>query len=204
MILNQQTEMVSKKIDQLFRTRRLAEHCEQVHVYNATTLLQKLKELQFTIYDLDKHFEYNWHLNDEAIHSCWMQILQRLYEITHGQQNLEELVSDIRKYQRFEEAIRNPFDFSLPSVSQYYYLKTCDVRLARRLITLQKGSSLSLTAEYLQSWQLFDLISEVCDDLEDIHEDILTFNGNRFLLGIGLFGAEVTIKELEFNMEVQL
>jgi hypothetical protein len=47
--------------------------------------------------------------------------------------------------------------------------------------------------EYLQAWELFDLASEVCDDLEDISEDLGTFNGNRFLLELSTAGPQPTI-----------
>lgn len=189
--------VVCKKIDQLFGARRLAEQCEQLKPYEVTTLLPKLKELQLSIYCLDKYFEHTWNLSQKHINVFWSNILLSLRQIVGNKQNLEELVRDIRAYQSLEESIRSSSPSLLPRLQEYYHLKTCDVRLARYLIVRAGSVYFPQMSEYLRAWELFDLASEVCDDLDDIDEDLGTFNGNRFLLEIGTVGAQSTINSYQ-------
>lgn len=191
--------VIGKKIDLLFGARLLAEQCEQLLPYDLTSLLSNLKKLQLSIYCLDKYFEHTWILHKRHIDGLWSNILSTLRKIVGDKQNLEELVRDIRAYQRLEESIRGSSLLLLPQLQRYYYLKTCDVRLARNIIMRRVSISLALPMriEYLQAWELFDLASEVCDDLEDIDEDLGTFNGNRFLLEISITKPQSTINSYQ-------
>jgi hypothetical protein len=182
---------VNAKINRLFDLRRLGEQCEQM--LSNHRLLSEMKQLQGAIYALDKYFEKTWNLCQEEIDSCWSTILLSIQKILGTNQNLEDWVREIRDYQKLEEAIRKP-TFSLEYNPLYYYkLKTCDVRLARNLISHYSTVSLTDESKYIQAWNLFDLVSEVCDDLDDLEEDIATFNGNWFLLCIGTIGLQATI-----------
>jgi hypothetical protein len=186
---------VRSKVKQLFETRRICEQCEDMSPHMTTVLPPILWQLQLCIYRLDKYFEKTWTLSPRSIQACWSDILTALDQINEGKQDAEGLVRDIRCYQQIEERLRKPNGQSFPDLLNYYRLKSCDVRLARNLIARASASSKSEIMERLQGWEIFDLISEVCDDLLDIDEDLNTFNGNRFLLGIRAKGSRVTLEE---------
>lgn len=193
---------IAEKIDLLFKGRRLLDQCELLGTPNTDKLLTQIKNLQFDIYRLDKYFENNWILSSEEISFCWTNILRSVEKISGKKQSSETLVQDIRAYQKLEEQIRNPKGYSIPDLFSYYHLKTCDVRLARLLIAQKSNQSL-IVKDFLRAWDYYDLLSEPCDDLEDLGEDLSTFNGNRFLLGLSLAGLQRTFREyLSFRDQI--
>jgi hypothetical protein len=64
----------------------------------------------------------------------------------------------------------------------------------RRLI-YEKGD-LRSSLGGLDEWRYFDLVTEVNDDVEDLHEDLQFVNGNRFL--ISLITEDVPATRLQF------
>ena len=72
----------------------------------------------------------------------------------------------------------------------FYFYKSCDVKLLRRLIY----EKYKLSPEYgqLADWRYYDLVTEVNDDVEDLYEDLDFINGNRFLISILHNGKQKT------------
>lgn len=183
------------KIEHLFEKRCIQEQVYNLRICDAQALMEMLKELQLAIYHLDKYFEQKWDLRSTDIKACWIAVMKSLQEVVDKSQHLEELVQDIRAYQKVEESLRNPLWLRLPSLSEFYRLKTCDVRLSRNIIASHATDYKDQTRDYLNQWELFDLVSEILDDLYDVDEDLGTYNGNRFLLGINTIGIDATFHE---------
>jgi hypothetical protein len=185
------------KVNELFSTRYLAEQANQQKIPDEMGLLRELSNLQVAIYGLDECFELEWNLLPKDLISSWNSILSCLEQIVGSGAFLEDLVSDIRRYQRLEEAIRGSH-FSPPSdLWELYRLKSCDVRLARNLISDRALFRQPANLGYLEAFDLFDLAAEACDDLNDLDEDAQTYNGNWFLITVGRTGVHKAISKYE-------
>lgn len=187
--------MLSSRIDHLFTTRRLPEQIAQVQPPSPEALMAQLKALQLSIYHLDAYSEAYWQLCRRTIDEFWVGIRQALAQLGEDRESSELLLRDMLDYQELELALRGGAGEPLPSLPRYYHLKTCDVRLARRLINRRATAPIPSPQRYQDAWELYDRVAELCDDLEDLEEDIGTYNGNRFLLGIGSAGAAPTLDE---------
>ena len=170
------------KIEELFNYRGFEE------LYALTkekkTLLSgfhvQLKNLQASIYFLDAYLEENWDLDEKVIAEKWSLIFDCLAQFGIKNKMFEHYVAHIQKYERHEKAIRKgilPYTYTL---KYFYFYKSCDVKLMRRLI-LERFPVLKSLFN-LSDWKLFDLVTEVNDDATDIFEDLSTINGNRILL----------------------
>ena len=177
--------MLSSRIDHLFATRRLPEQIAQVQPKSADRLMAHLNALQLSIYHLDAYSEKHWHLCRRTIEEFWVDIRHSMSQLEPDPAVATPLVQDMLDYQELELALRDSPNEALPSLERYYHLKTCDVRLARRLVNRRATVPLPCLIRYERAWELYDRVAEVSDDLENLEEDITTFNGNRFLLGIG-------------------
>lgn len=196
--------MLSSRIDHLFATRRLPEQMAQVQPRSAVLLMSQLKALQLSIYHLDAYSERHWRLCPRTVDGFWVEIRASMSELEPDPVIAARLLQDMLDYQDLELALRNSPNEALPSLERYYHLKTCDVRLARRLIIRRATVPPPCVGRYQQAWELYDRVAEVSDDLEGVKEDITTFNGNRFLLGIGAAGPAATLDEYRrFIGEIQ-
>ncbi len=187
--------MLSSRIDHLFATRRLPEQIAQLRPLSPELLMEQLQALQLSIYHLDVYSEAHWQLCRRTIDEFWLGIRHSLAQLIEDGESAEPLLRDMLDYQELEIALRNGSGEPLPSLSRYYHLKTCDVRLARRLINARATAPIPSLGRYQAAWELFDRVAEVSDDLEDLEEDIGSYNGNRFLLGIGSAGPAATLDE---------
>jgi hypothetical protein len=77
-------------------------------------------------------------------------------------------------------------------IGLFYRAKTCDVRLMRRLIWAAYHEPASVITTL---WSLFDILGEVLDDLADVEEDRMTYNGNRFAFFARQHGSDAAIQE---------
>lgn len=163
-------------------------------------LEQKLIRLQQDIYFLDEYLESNWELDRSELKSYWNRIHQSLSNLKVPAKLYDDYSSHIYKYQHHEEQLRQDVDMLRLSMEYFYFYKSCDVKLLRRIIydyapKLNKHYSLS-------DWRYFDLITEVNDDVDDLIEDLSTINGNRLLLLIRQKGIDVARKEFNDFMDV--
>jgi len=173
---------IAKSAD-LLSSRRLLEHADSAAVLVTQDKWTRLTALQGAIYELDAYFEENWSINRDRLSGIWHKI-ERELACSVGRLR-EALLNDILVYQGFEWSLRR--EFELPNLGEYYYYKTCDVRLLRRL--LEEDEQDRCRAR-LGAWNLYDIISEVADDFDDLELDIENFNGNRLLLGVGRNGGK--------------
>lgn len=174
---------IIEKIDELFRYRKFPELLEMVgEDYNQSTLIIKLKELQLTIYLLDHYLETHWDIDEEELEEHWVAIRQALNDCMASDKDAEPYLSHIKKYQKHERELRVnklPTRFKM---SYFYFYKSCDVKLMRRLIYDHFSRLNTLIPQTL--WRNFDYVTEVNDDVEDMYEDQLTINANAFLIQI--------------------
>ena len=141
-----------------------------------------LIDLQYAIYLLDAHLEANWEVNDQVLQSHWSNIKDKLNQLGIKQENAGAYLSHIKKYEKHELELRqgrSPLRFDL---EYFYFYKSCDVKLLRRLI--YEKMHLEKTCGALADWRYYDLITEVNDDVEDLMEDLQFINGNRFLISL--------------------
>lgn len=200
-------EMRSKIID-LFEYRKLPELITLGGGAFDMAFYEKLIKLQYSIYLLDDVLETNWDVDMNLIAQRWAVIYNDLSALGISTELHDKFCSYIYKYQKHELEIR---DGKLPtrlSMEYFYFYKSCDVKLLRKIIykafpSLNKVCTLS-------GWRLFDLITEINDDVTDVYEDMETINGNRFLIGSYVNGLQKTkdnfhayIEELAERNKVQ-
>ncbi|MBK8506538.1 MAG: hypothetical protein IPL46_32675 [Saprospiraceae bacterium] len=94
------------------------------------------------------------------------------------------------RYQTRELELRQGITLLKHSMEDLYSFKSCDVRLLRRLL-YREDDSLNSVLRFSE-WLEFDLITEVNDDIEDLLEDLVAFNGNRFLFSLYEHGSKAT------------
>lgn len=158
------------------------------------TLFKNLIDLQAAIYHLDAHLETNWVTNESELINLWEDIYFSLMNCGISSDRKNEYLNHIRKYEKHEIELRHgksPLRFDM---EYFYFYKSCDVKLLRRLIYERLG--LGGLGTTLAEWRYYDLITEVNDDIEDLVEDLDFINGNRFLISLIEQGREQT--ELEF------
>jgi hypothetical protein len=158
-------------------------------------LNQQLVELQKRIYYLDAHLEANLNPDGEVLNYLWQQIYIQCGQLGIKNEDLKSYTNHIHKYQKHELELREnklPLRFKM---EYFYFYKSCDVKLIRRIIYEQLRLSRDLCA--LSYWRYYDLITEVNDDVEDVFEDLQFFNGNRFLISLLQKGSDFTYRTFE-------
>ena len=186
---------INKKINDLFELRHLPELCQGTPHKKGSAFYKKLIKLQKAIYDLDAHLESAWDIRAKDLKKYWDDIASILLELDVPKSKHAEYLSLIKKYQKHELQLRDgkmPFEYTM---EYYYYYKSCDVKLLRRLI-YDRIPELSKLYQ-LSDWRLFDLITELHDDVEDVFEDQDSINGNSFLLCINSKGLKQTVFEFQ-------
>ena len=192
---NDMSRLITTKIESLFADRRIAENIQIFGLNQADCpwLIDGIHQLQRSIYTLDCYGESTWELQSHVLEKIWDSIYVQLRLFGHESQEAKRLTSDIRSYQQIEIQLR---DGKLPTeipIQNFYYLKTCDVRLSRTLIA--KIAQNPFASVIFAMWDCYDLASEVCDDLTDIYEDPFDFNCNRFMIQREVLGDSETLAE---------
>jgi len=183
-------DVLLKKIKTLFEYRDFD------HLYELGGLKGSEKErleanlirLQQDIYFLDEYLESNWEIVDEELKSYWNTIHQSLSNLGVSSADYDDYSAHIYKYQKHELQLRTPNDLLRLSMEYFYFYKSCDVKLLRRLIYDHAPKIAKIYT--LADWRCFDLITEVNDDVEDLVEDMQTINGNRLQLAIHKLGID--------------
>lgn len=153
---------------------------------------EDLIQLQYDIYLLDHELETNWEVDMSIIDERWKVIHQDLDVLGVAESEYDSYSSHIYKYQKHELGIRNGKLPTRLSMEYFYFYKSCDVKLLRKLI-YDRNPHLAKVIKPSQ-WRTFDLVTEINDDVVDLQEDTTTINGNRFLISLLQFGKEETIK----------
>ena len=183
---------IRKKIIRLFEYRQLPALLELAKPTNSTAgeFMERLIDLQTCIYDLDFVLESEWELLEDQLQPAWRKIYHALSMLDIVSAEYTNYCHDIYQYQKHELGQRQGKSLLRFDLEYFYYYKSCDVKLMRRLI-YEKYPFLEETIE-IGDWKIFDLITEIDDDIEDVYEDLGTNNGNRFLLSIEKYGVKET------------
>lgn len=188
-------DQLSHKIKELFYYRKLPQSIslskKSQDEVTQNQFLNHLEVLQRKIYELDYVLESSFEVSNETLKLKWKEIYNQLTILGIPVDKHDLYCSDIYRYQKHELSLREgKYILQLP-MEQFYYFKSCDVKLIRRLI-YERYSDLHDIIP-LEKWIFFDLITEVNDDVEDIYEDINSINGNRFLLEVQAYGIETAV-----------
>lgn len=192
--LSKQAEVeIFKKIQELFASRHIPQLITMAGLDDNNTFLRQLKDLQLAIYQLDQFLESNWSIEAATREHFWEKIRQCLSSLEIPDVNMPAFLWEIMQYEFFELEMRRqryPVDRSIFTT---YYTKSCDVRLLRRLIkrAAQKDHP-TLRPNY---WDVFDIATEILDDIEDLTEDLETYNGNRWMFALMLSGPSLARQE---------
>ena len=175
---------LDQKIEELFSYRRFSELYDIAAVSSALRVEfhQKLKNLQTAIYHLDAHLEENWVLDEAILNDRWEKIYQSLSAFGIDEHQAESYCGHIKRYEKHEKQLRKGIMPQKYSMEYFYFYKSCDVKLMRRLIFESFPSLKKLFS--LSEWRWFDLITEVNDDVTDVFEDLAFINGNSFLISL--------------------
>ena len=191
-----------KKIEELFRYRKLPILLETLDKKRRKKVNNNLITVQNAIYNLDNYLESKWILKAKKIDGYWTEINNSLQAFHIENNDLEDLTGHIKRYQLHETQLRENKLPTRLNPEYYYYYKSCDVRLLRRL--LYKENPEIQKKWPATDWRYYDLITEINDDIEDYNEDQSTINGNAFLISIYQYGLENTHKKfLKLMREIQ-
>lgn len=179
---------MEKKINKLFNYRKLPFLINTLSKKDKRFLRIELVNIQKAIYQLDAYLEKNWKIKEKKLNKLWKSINMSISVVGFDSEEIYALTAHIRKYQLHELQLR---DYKLPTrlkLEYFYYYKSCDVRLMRDII--YKFNQDLIREIPLTDWRLYDLVTEINDDVEDIFEDQFTINGNYFLISIVENGLE--------------
>jgi hypothetical protein len=188
---------LDKKIIQLFEYRLFPEliRLGQPSEKEFNGCWQNLLSLQASIYYLDAHLEAHWNTDSQVLEWHWNHIIQHLESFGIEQFESQKYLNHIKKYEKHELELRKGKMPMRLDMEYFYYYKSCDVKLLRRLI--YETFNLSSLCGSLAEWRYYDLITEVNDDVDDLMEDLDFYNGNRFLLSILTKGKLNTKNEFD-------
>lgn len=188
--------MGNKKIKELFEYRKLPYMLKFLPKKARKKTNKQMTKLQVAIYDLDCYLETNWKLKQKKLKKYWKGIHKELKTFGIPKTEYNDYTAHIQRYELHESQLRDGLLPTRLSMEYYYYYKSCDVRLMRKLLHL-KNEELN-NKHQLSDWRYFDLVTEVNDDIEDVFEDHNTINGNMFL--IMLFESGIADTEKAFKI----
>lgn len=181
------------KITELFEYRKFPQLFKKAgQKYKKHEMIPLLMNLQSKIYDLDCYLEQNWEIKKMDLNVYWREIRKALTLLGVKRAQQSDFLKQIQKYQEHELALREGLLPKRFSLEYYYFYKSCDVKLLRKIIY---KSFTGLGRIYsVSDWRYFDLITEVNDDIVDLKEDTKCINGNAYLLSIMENGLKKTTK----------
>lgn len=190
-------EQLRDKIEQLFEYRAFPElyRLSGGSVAELKTFHNQLVELQARIYDLDEYLEINWELKESKLNAFWVKIYHALGKLGIPPAKHAAYCIQIHKYQKHEADLRLNLMPTRLNMEYFYFYKSCDVKLQRRLL-LEKYPRLG-SIFTPADWRYFDLVTEINDDATDLKEDTTSINGNRLLISFYTHGKEKTQQEFD-------
>ncbi len=180
-----------KKIIELFEYRELPKLISYRNTKWDDQFYEDLTYLQYQIYMLDHELETNWNVDMDIINDRWESIYKSLDVLGVDRVEQDNYCRHIYKYQQHELDIRKGKLPTRLSMEYFYFYKSCDVKLLRKIIYNRNPFLSKVIKE--SEWRIFDLVTEVNDDVVDLQEDISTINGNRFLISMLQYGKQHTI-----------
>lgn len=189
------------KIRELFEYRGIPRFIKQGGITDPEFEI-RLYKLQASIYELDNYLETVWELDDTRIATYWSDMKDELAYLVPDRSQHDQYLYQISVYLKREQGLRTktfPLDVSL---DYFYYYKSCDVRLMRRLI--YDHSKTNRSKLHPRNWLLYDYVTEVNDDVDDLMEDLEIYNCNRLLLDIYTNGVAYSQSTFEaFLMDLK-
>jgi hypothetical protein len=170
------------KAEELLDARHIRENMQQLQISrkDSLCLMETIRALQRSVYSLDCYGESTWNVDFGQITGLWDSIYRGFIPLKISPDQVKLLVTDMKRYEEIELSLR---EGKLPTrfpIENFYRLKACDVKMSRKILSFAATSELSPILSRL--WDCFDLVSEVHDDLEDVREDLLSYNCNRFII----------------------
>ncbi|MEO6131104.1 MAG: hypothetical protein ABIQ02_04605 [Saprospiraceae bacterium] len=188
-------ETTKQKITELFNYRRLTDLLSLNDKENGNDFVGQLMDVQYQIYMLDGFLESQWDIHKADLKKYWKSINDSLQKIGYTKKQTAALLDEIKDYQKIERDCRKNKWPTKVSFRKFYTTKSCDVRLIRHLIYASHPELGLLWKE--NAWRYYDMITEIHDDVADLQEDLMTYNGNRFLISLLRKGAEKTRDEYD-------
>lgn len=184
-----------EKILTLFEYREFPYLLKFVPEKRRDILLEQLIELQEAIYHLDTVLESKWEIKDEEFDPHWATITEKIIATGISAENAPSYLSLVRTYLKHEMLLRDGIAPTSLDIEEYYYYKSCDVKLIRKLIW--ENSEVLTQSTHLDDWKYFDYITEIDDDTSDIVEDHDSINGNGVVFYLNEYGHNEAVKILE-------
>jgi hypothetical protein len=181
---------IRDKINELFTYRKLTELMHYAQLDKDHRFIDQLTDVQYQIYQLDAYLEGAWILEKDTLKSLWDHIEKALRKLIPDEELIKPLLREIREYERIELNMRRSKWPTGERFKKFYTIKSCDVRLIRKLIYLARPELDHTWKE--SAWRYYDLITEINDDIADLREDLKTYNGNRFLIAVLRKGNQKT------------
>ncbi len=186
---------MKQKIIDLFEYRQFPHLLQYVQEDRREALLEQLIDLQEAVYHLDAVLESKWDLTDADFEPHWQSITQAVIDTGVDPAEAPSYLSNIRAYLKHEMFLRDGIGPHQLDLEEYYFYKSCDVKLTRRLIY---ENSIELQEMMnLDDWRYFDYITEIDDDTADIVEDHDSINGNGVAFYLYAHGHEEAVRILE-------
>jgi len=190
---------ILEKIQLLFAYRKLTDLMQRTKLNKDVSFRNKLTDLQYRIYLLDAYLEGQWELDPAQLKTYWQAITDAISAFDYSPKQIKSQLAEIRLYEHIETNTRlNKWPTKVP-FKQFYTTKSCDVRLMRHLIYRSHPELNDIWDE--NAWTYYDLITEINDDITDVTEDLLTYNGNRFLISILRKGEKKTSSQYRNYIE---
>ena len=204
---NLSKQLIESKINELFEYRQIPNLLKLSNIADKHRFDSDLKALQFSIYLLDDYLEHTWNLDERELSRFWLQIDNCLSAFGLTQDEIRDYCKQIDRYQAHETSMRAGKWSTRYTIKYFYYYKSCDVKLLRRLLYRADPNLEDIIT--LSEWKSYDLITEINDDIEDVFEDMEIFNANRFLVSLLQKGKRQTkleyslfMKEMRVKLEI--
>jgi hypothetical protein len=171
--------LINKTVD--FFKERVLVFFEKEHL--SQELAEVLFKIQLVIFLIDSHYESNWEYDEMQLLPLWDEIKSLMLKLGINEGDIENFLKDIHEYEKSEQNIRQGQTPDSFEVRDYYFLKSCDVRLQRHLAKfVQAGEICKSTLEQID----YDILGEILDDIDDLQEDEAegVYNGNRLLFSL--------------------
>lgn len=151
--------------------------------------IRNLFRIQLIVFMVDIYYESHWDFEASQISPLWDKISDLMIKLGLSGPETNLFLEEIRAYEKIEQDMRKGKTVDSFKIEEFYYFKSCDVRLQRNLARfVQNGAVCNSTAEEID----FDILGEILDDLDDLVEDEAegVYNGNRFLCSLRKEGSK--------------
>ena len=172
----------SDKIEPLFSYRLIPWLLNRSKIKKKKAFYKNLVGLQKDIYELDTYLETVWTLKEKVLKKKWKRIFCALSNFGITKKKTQKWCKEIFIYQKQEVALRKKKLPTRLDLDEFYFFKSCDVKLMRRLL-YRADPSLKKIISY-DDWLAFDYLTEINDDIQDVFEDCEVYNCNRFLFAL--------------------